>query len=113
MDMSAQEHRNMSTRRITCASMATTDGTITHYAIYRANLHYNLAGREPYIDLNRNAQHIATVTKDSVKRTVRGTTTKSVNAIWKWPNHSQPQRRPHSLLQTVFSATVQIRNVAA
>ena len=54
----------MSTRRITCASMATTDGTITHYAIYRANLHYNLARREPYIDLNRNAQHIATVTKD-------------------------------------------------
>ncbi len=44
--------------------MATTDGTITHYAIYRANLHYNLARREPYIDLNRNAQHIATVTKD-------------------------------------------------
>ena len=29
-----------------------------------ANLHYNLARREPYIDLNRNAQHIATVTKD-------------------------------------------------
>jgi len=44
--------------------MATTDGTITHYAIYRANLHYNLARREPYIDLNRGAQRIATVTKD-------------------------------------------------
>ena len=44
--------------------MATTDGTITHYAIYRANLHYNLARREPYIDLNRGAQRIATVTRD-------------------------------------------------
>lgn len=54
----------MSTRRITCASMATTDGAITHYAIYRANLHYNLARREPYIDLNRGAQRIATVTRD-------------------------------------------------
>lgn len=54
----------MSTRRVTCASMATTDGTITHYAIYRANLHYNLARREPYIDLNRSAQRIATITRD-------------------------------------------------
>ena len=54
----------MSTRRVTCASMAQTYGTITHYAIYRANLHYNLARREPYIDLNRSAQRIATITRD-------------------------------------------------
>jgi hypothetical protein len=47
--------------------MATTDGTVTRYAIYRANLHYNLVRREPYIDLNRGARHIATVTKDRRK----------------------------------------------
>ncbi len=42
-----------------------TDGTTTRYAIYRATLHYNLARSEPYIDLNRGAQHVTTVTRDN------------------------------------------------
>ncbi len=53
----------MSTRRITCASMATTDGTTTYYSIYRATLHFNLRG-EPFIDLNRNTTHLATIKKE-------------------------------------------------
>ena len=55
----------MSTRRVTIASLSMTDGRTTRYAIYRATLHYNLARSEPYIDLNRGAQHITTVTKDN------------------------------------------------
>ena len=55
----------MSTRRVTIASLSMTDGTTTRYAIYRATLHYNLARSEPYVDLNRGAQHISTVTKDN------------------------------------------------
>ena len=42
-----------------------TDGTTTRYAIYRATLHYNLARSEPFIDLNRGAQYVTTVTRDN------------------------------------------------
>jgi len=55
----------MTTRRVTIASLSMTDGTTTRYAIYRATLHYNLARSEPYIDLNRGAQHVTTVTRDN------------------------------------------------
>ena len=55
----------MSSRRITCASLATTDGTTTYYAIYRATLHFDLKGREPYIDLNRNTVHVDTIKKEN------------------------------------------------
>ena len=55
----------MSTRRVTIASLSMTDGRTTRYAICRATLHYNLARSEPYVDLNRGAQHITTVTKDN------------------------------------------------
>src|SRR5216684_4995495 len=55
----------MSTRRVTIASLSMTDGRTTRYAIYRATLHYNLARSEPYVDLNRGAHHITTVTKDN------------------------------------------------
>jgi hypothetical protein len=54
----------MSTRRITCASMATTDGTTTYYSIYRATLHFHLKG-EPFIDLNRNTTHLGTIKKEN------------------------------------------------
>lgn len=55
----------MTTRRVTIASLSMTDGTTTRYAIYRATLHYNLARSEPYIDLNRGAQHVTTITRDN------------------------------------------------
>jgi hypothetical protein len=55
----------MSTRRVTIASLSMTDGTTTRYAVYRATLHYNLARSEPYIDLNRGAQHVTIVTRDN------------------------------------------------
>ena len=55
----------MTTRRVTIASLSMTDGRTTRYAIYRATLHYNLARSEPYIDLNRGAQLVTTVTKDN------------------------------------------------
>jgi len=55
----------MSTRRVTIASLSMTDGTTTRYAIYRATLHYNLARSEAYIDLNRGAQQVTTVTRDN------------------------------------------------
>jgi hypothetical protein len=53
----------MSTRTITFANLATTDGIIVHYGIYRATLHYLVAGK-PYIDFNANFKQVATVTKN-------------------------------------------------
>jgi hypothetical protein len=55
----------MSSRRITCASLSSTDGTTTYYAIYRATLHFDLKGREPFIDLNRNTVHVDTIKKEN------------------------------------------------
>jgi len=65
IEQSTRRHLATSTRRVTIASLSMTDGTTTRYAIYRATLHYNLARSEPYVDLNRGAQHISTVTKDN------------------------------------------------
>jgi len=53
-------------RRITTASLVSTDGTITHYGIYEANLHFNLSG-QPFIDLNHNTRFVTTITKDRRK----------------------------------------------
>lgn len=49
-----------STRRITFTNMIRTDGRETVYGVYRGDLH--LKGK-PYIDLNRNSIHLASVEK--------------------------------------------------
>jgi hypothetical protein len=95
----------MTTRRVTIASLSMTDSTTTRYAIYRATLHYNLARSEPYIDLNRGAQHVTTVTRDNRDKESNWHNDDLARRYLKWPSHSLRLTRPLSLSPIAFFAT--------